>query len=94
MNKAQIIEMARAAGITFTPMVIEGVRYAYQHVNFDDSTFGDEAGCIERFAQLVADHALEAAAKVCEARAKEAPAPLAAECLLCAVAIRAMKGNP
>ena len=49
---------------------------------------------LERFAQLVADHELEAAAKACEARAKDAPAPLAAECLLCAVAIRAMKGNP
>jgi hypothetical protein len=63
------------------------------HVN----VLGDQSAALERlqrFAQLVADHALEDAARTCEARAKDAPAPLAAECLLCAVAIRAMKGNP
>jgi len=79
MNKAQIIEMARAAGISVTdPLQV---------------IVGDKEG-LARFAQLVADHALEEAAKACEARAEDAPAPLAAECLLCAVAIRAMKGNP
>ena len=79
MNKAQIIEMARAAGISVTdPLQV---------------IVGDKEG-LARFAQLVADHALEEAAKACEARAEDAPAPLAAECLLCAVATRAMKGKP
>lgn len=64
-----------------------------QQVGFNSRKITDYF-MLEEFAQLAADHALEEAAKACKARAKDAPAPLAAECLLCAVAIRAMKGKP
>jgi len=88
MNKAQIIEMAGRAGMEVHP------RKGQIRIGSAVFTGIDCTEQVERFAQLVADHALEDAARTCEARAKDAPAPLAAECLLCAVAIRAMKGNP
>ena len=87
MNKAQIIEMAKACGFA-KPSVTIGLD------GMASATLVFKADKLEAFAQLVADHALEDAARTCEARAKDAPAPLAAECLLCAVAIRAMKGKP
>ena len=59
MNKQDVEAMAREAGITFEPLVIDGDEYDYRHVSFDDNACGDEAGCIERFAALV----LEKAAK-------------------------------
>lgn len=57
MTKDQIIAMAREAGITFKPMIIDGDEYDYRHVSLRDSIGGDEAGCIELFAQLVAAQA-------------------------------------
>lgn len=54
MNK-RLMELARQAGITFKPMMIEGVEYSYQHVDLNDYTEGveDEAGCIKLFAELI-----------------------------------------
>ena len=54
MDKDDIIRLAREAGITFKPMVVDGVEYEYRHVDCNDSVGGDEAGCVERFAALVA----------------------------------------
>ena len=66
MTPDQIIQLARKAGITFEPMVIDGVEYQYRHVRCNDYVSGiDEAACIERFAQLVASHKQEQCAKVC-----------------------------
>lgn len=54
MNE-QITELAKKAGITFKPMVIDGEEYSYQYVELNDYTKGveDEAGCVKLFAQLL-----------------------------------------
>lgn len=54
MNE-KIAEIAKKAGITFKPMMIDGEEYSYQHVHFNDYTKGveDEAGCIKLFAELI-----------------------------------------
>lgn len=70
MNQEDILKMAREAGITFKPMVVDGVEYEYRFAECNDDIGGDEAGCIERFAALVAAKAAqderEACALVCE----------------------------
>ena len=53
MDKDDIIRLALEAGITFKPMVVDGVEYEYRHVDCNDSVGGDEAGCVELFAALV-----------------------------------------
>ncbi len=60
VDRETVIELALEAGITFSPMTIEGVEYEYRHVHCDDDIGGDEAGCVERFANLIAQRAAEA----------------------------------
>lgn len=52
MNK-RIIELAKQSGITFKAMEIDGVEYEYTHVRFNDNIAGDEAGCLNKFAELI-----------------------------------------
>lgn len=52
MNQ-RIKELAEQAGITFKPMVIDGIEYEYRHVNINDNKAEDEAGCIEQLVELI-----------------------------------------
>ena len=90
-----VIRLAREAGIAPKPMTIDGVEYEYQHVEFNDNIGGDEFGCIERFAALVAAEERNACAIACEVHAasvindgKQSAWAIAHEC---ATAIRARK---
>lgn len=65
MNQEDILKMAREAGVTFKPMTIEGVEYEYRYVECNDNIGGDEAGCIERFAALVAAKAAQDEREAC-----------------------------
>ncbi len=60
MNE-KITEIAKKAGITFKPMMIDGEEYSYQHVHLNDYTKGveDEAGCIKLFAELLIKECVE-----------------------------------
>ena len=82
-----VIQLAKEAGIAPKPMILDGVEYEYQYVEFNDNIGGDEFGCIERFAALVAAAEREECAKVCDeldAQVDKYPAA-------CAAAIRARK---
>jgi len=68
MNQHLDVErLSREAGITFRPMIVDGVEYQYRHVNFNDDIGGDEAACIERYTALV----LEEAAKLADKKRSE-----------------------
>ena len=66
MNE-KIAEIAKKAGITFKPMMIDGEEYSYQHVHFNDYTKGveDEAGCIKLFAELIVQECASMARVYC-----------------------------
>ena len=61
-----VIRLAKEAGIAPKPMILDGVEYEYQYVEFNDNIGGDEFGCIERFAALVAAAEREECAKACD----------------------------
>ena len=61
-----VIRLAKEAGIAPKPMILDGVEYEYQYVEFNDNIGGDEFGCIERFAALVAAAEREECAKVAD----------------------------
>lgn len=71
MTQDEIIGMAAVAGITFRKMTIDGEGYDYRYVDLNDNIGTDEAGCVERFAALVAAKAV--------AEEREACAQLAAQ---------------
>ena len=64
-----VIQLAKEAGIAPKPMILDGVEYEYQYVEFNDNIGGDEFGCIERFAALVAAAEREECSKVCDYKA-------------------------
>ena len=58
-TREEVIRVARECGITFAPMVVDGVEYQFRHVRFHDPNCdSDEADCIER----LANHFYEAGA--------------------------------
>lgn len=65
MNE-KIKEIAKKAGITFKPMMIDGEEYSYQHVHLNDYTKGveDEAGCIKLFAELLIKECINIGEKI------------------------------
>ena len=70
MTQDEILSMASAAGITFRQMTVDGESYNYRYVHLDDDIGTDEAGCVMRFAALVAAKAVaeerEACAQACD----------------------------
>jgi hypothetical protein len=62
MNK-RIQELAEQAGITFEPIMIDGIEYEYQYVRCNDTIGGDEAGCIKKFAEIL----VKECTSICEA---------------------------
>ena len=65
MTQDEIIGMAAVAGITFRKMTIDGEGYDYRYVDLNDNIGTDEAGCVERFAALVAAKAAAAEREAC-----------------------------
>ena len=85
MKREQIIEMARASKASSYAHRSDPQRAFY--------TFSPEQ--LAEFAQLAADHALEEAAALCEAKAKKCALIIPSDLLKSSAAdIRAMKGKP
>ena len=59
LTNEEILEAAKEAGISFDPMVIDGIEYEYRYVRCNDSIGSDEADCIERFAEIIERKTIE-----------------------------------